>query len=172
MPESYFWNMMSAWIPEEDPSSFNQAMMELGALVCVPLSPDARVARSGLSAKQKNWGWRQASRPFAKDQACRRSGLCCLYWNRIEKILLSTAGRGDLIPGEWGLPWQYFRQIMTRQRKSLRASCREVLGMRFRLIPARRFATAISNNQITGLAFTAKWTSRDQNLRNRRASVG
>ena len=36
--KNYFWDRMSEWIPEKQPSDFNQAMMELGALVCVPIA--------------------------------------------------------------------------------------------------------------------------------------
>jgi A/G-specific adenine glycosylase len=39
IPESHFWNQASAWVPEGKTSAFNQAVMELGALVCLPHRP-------------------------------------------------------------------------------------------------------------------------------------
>jgi len=38
--ESYFWDLMKRLLPERNISSFNQAMMELGALICLPFQPN------------------------------------------------------------------------------------------------------------------------------------
>src|SRR5699024_8560782 len=37
--KKYFESIVREMISEDDPSSFNQAIMELGALVCTPKSP-------------------------------------------------------------------------------------------------------------------------------------
>jgi A/G-specific adenine glycosylase len=34
--------ILEKWIPEKEPGNFNQALMELGALVCTPQKPDCR----------------------------------------------------------------------------------------------------------------------------------
>jgi len=37
--ESELWKRAAAWMPEEDPGTWNQALMELGARVCTPKAP-------------------------------------------------------------------------------------------------------------------------------------
>ncbi len=37
--EAELWRRAAAWMPEEDPGSWNQALMELGARVCTPRAP-------------------------------------------------------------------------------------------------------------------------------------
>lgn len=38
-PENFFWQQARLWLAKNQASAFNQALMELGALVCVPLAP-------------------------------------------------------------------------------------------------------------------------------------
>ncbi|MFA5842175.1 MAG: A/G-specific adenine glycosylase [Candidatus Gracilibacteria bacterium] len=40
--QAQFWAIAKSWIPAKDARNFNQAMMELGALVCTPKSPDCK----------------------------------------------------------------------------------------------------------------------------------
>lgn len=37
--EAELWRRAAAWMPDEDPGSWNQALMELGARVCTPRAP-------------------------------------------------------------------------------------------------------------------------------------
>jgi len=43
-PDSFYWRQAAAWIPAGKASDFNQAVMELGALVCTPAKPLCRLA--------------------------------------------------------------------------------------------------------------------------------
>src|SRR5437867_3203528 len=38
-PEAYFWKTAKEWIPDGRAAEFNQAVMELGAVVCTPATP-------------------------------------------------------------------------------------------------------------------------------------
>jgi A/G-specific adenine glycosylase len=103
MPEKYFWNRMAAWVPKDNPSAFNQAIMELGAVLCLPsrpLCPQCPVRRF-CRAMERNIQDRippPESRP-----AIRKIDLALLIVSRRGKILL-TRQEGGFIPGQWGLP--------------------------------------------------------------------
>lgn len=105
IPERFFWDRMAAWIPQEQASAFNQAMMELGAVLCLPsgpLCPQCPV-RALCRARLGNL---QHSIPPSKP----RRNDC-----RIELVILAIGHKGSLllvrqegsyIPGEWALPHQ------------------------------------------------------------------
>lgn len=46
-----FWEISSSILPEKDPGDFNQAMMELGATVCLPQNPKCAVCPVSGSCK-------------------------------------------------------------------------------------------------------------------------
>ncbi len=101
--EKYFWDRMTEWVPENKASEFNQAMMELGATICLPsppLCPQCPVRRYCL-AKKKNL---QSIIPLTKPgKTIRKVALVILVIKYREKVLL-TRQEKSFIPGEWGLP--------------------------------------------------------------------
>ncbi|MBN2321600.1 MAG: A/G-specific adenine glycosylase [Acidobacteria bacterium] len=103
IPEKYFWDQMSEWVPEKKASAFNQAMMELGATICLPSQPACRqcpVHRHCL-AKRKNL---QNSIPLSKPRkAVRKVDLVILAVKHRGRVLLTRQEDG-FIPGKWGLP--------------------------------------------------------------------
>jgi A/G-specific adenine glycosylase len=97
------WQMASALLSPARPGDFNQAMMELGAMVCTPRSPDCpacpvrrwcRSAQAGeLPRKAKNAGPRQKSK-LAYGLRTRRKRI----------FLLRRSDRETVMPGMWELP--------------------------------------------------------------------
>ena len=103
-PENFYWEQAAAWMPEEKASTFNQAVMELGALICVPSRPECRqcpvralciTGKKGLLAQSPS----AKSKPNAE-----AVHLVVLVLRRKDSILLTTDRPAAFIPGTWGLP--------------------------------------------------------------------
>ncbi len=102
--EEYFWKAAAAWIPARRAADFNQAVMELGALVCVPARPRCPICpvRAMCEAKRQN---RERSIPVPRRRRPPEDiTLAVLLLERKGQILLSAAPALDFIPGGWGLP--------------------------------------------------------------------
>jgi len=166
-PESYFWNIMSSWVPQKDPASFNQAMMELGALVCIPQNPRCLRCPVRALCKANKLGMETRIPVVRKRQACGPITIVLLVLEHNRRIRLSTARSGNLIPGGWGLPWRSLTAKDSAMEIAARM-CRDVLGTAVPLESCALVRHAISNHQITGLGFYGKVTSGVQKLRNER----
>jgi A/G-specific adenine glycosylase len=104
LPEEYFWREAEALVPEDRPSDFNQAMMELGALVCVPVKP--RCGECPMS--QYCWAFEQGLQDRIPPPRRRRKSeeirLVVLLASRKGQVLLCPQAPGSFVPGAWGLP--------------------------------------------------------------------
>ena len=86
------------------PGDFNQALMELGAMTCLPRQPDCANCPLAASCGAFRAG-RQAD--FPRSRARRRPSRVLLAVLRVERggrLLLSRAPDGGLLGGMWGLP--------------------------------------------------------------------
>jgi A/G-specific adenine glycosylase len=97
--EERYWELASALLDNRNPGDFNQAMMELGALVCLPGQPLCNQCPvSSLCA---------ASGPVARKprQARRRAVLrYALAWKEDRVLLQQRPQHSSLMPGMWELP--------------------------------------------------------------------
>lgn len=159
VPASYFWDLMSAWIPKRTPSSFNQAMMELGALVCVPFHPRCPKCPVQAFCEAKKLGVENSMVSARSGRACTRITVVTLILEHKGRILLSAMGKHDLIPGDWGLPWRLAAEPESAGETASRL-CRAVFGHKIRLESCEQIRHAISNNQITVLGYYGKVDSR------------
>jgi A/G-specific adenine glycosylase len=98
------WQLAEELVPDRDPGEFNQALMELGALVCTPTSPRCEacpmrrvcVARAGELVDQlPNRG-----RPQAAERVVVSAALVC----RNGSLLMQRRPERGLLAGMWELP--------------------------------------------------------------------
>jgi A/G-specific adenine glycosylase len=102
-PESYFWNQMQAWIPGGKAAIFNQAMMELGALICIPRQPrcaECPIKKHCIACRDNLQNRLPLSGP---KNPIRKFEMVILVLQRRGKILIVN-NMPDFIPGDWGLP--------------------------------------------------------------------
>jgi A/G-specific adenine glycosylase len=94
------WQAAEAWLSREHPGDFNQAMMELGATVCLPRAPvclacpvfDFCATRGELEKPEK--GARQSKREIHYSLDCRNGSV----------FLVKRRKDASLMPGMWELP--------------------------------------------------------------------
>jgi A/G-specific adenine glycosylase len=150
------WNMAQMLLDAISPGDFNQAMMELGATICVPgvpLCPGCPVSRQCASRGAQHC---TTSIPEAR---LRRSSSVVLI-RRGAAILLRQRGHDErLMPGMWELPeahGEISREPLLRVKHSITTSDWSVsvfagderqLGIRMRWVPFAR----VSRLPLTGL---------------------
>lgn len=156
-PENYFWTTMSAWVPKEKPSAFNQAMMELGATICVPGQPRCPECPVALFCKARDLGI-QNRIPVARNKtATKRIRLAILLLEYKGKLLISGIHRPSFIPGAWGLPC---RQVPEGEspKEAAMGLCRTILGRKILLAPMQEIRHSITSHGITAYGFRGELT--------------
>ncbi len=114
-----FWKLADSLVPQNDPGQFNQAMMEVGALLCTPLSPRCDIcplnrvclARArGTVVRLPNRGRPRKPKSVTHDAVLVRNGA---------KVLLQRRPSRGLLAGLWELPsvktrrFRRGRQVLT-----------------------------------------------------------
>jgi A/G-specific adenine glycosylase len=147
-PESYFWKQMKFWIPDGKASTFNQAMMELGALICTPFQPrcgecpikgDCKALKMNLQNRLPH--------PRQKRPASDIKMIILILHNRNKLILINKTA--DFIPGRWGFPYQFIPD-----RSSARENARD-LSLRILGVPSRLSSYCSINHTIVNRRITA-----------------
>jgi len=125
-PERFFWQQAKSWMAMDRPSDFNQAMMELGALVCVPSRPLCGTCPVRSLCRSGRQSWAQPSHK-STGRAQETVEMVMLLLECKGKIVLARQQAVDYIPGAWGLPVRILRTA--RQRSAAAQSlAREILG--------------------------------------------
>jgi A/G-specific adenine glycosylase len=104
-PEKHYWEVAGRLLDKRRPGDFNQAMMELGALVCLPAQPLCHACPVASLCALRG--------PAAKREAqVRRKGV--LYYalkRRNGSVFLRQRSRkSSLMPGMWELPEIRFKK--------------------------------------------------------------
>ena len=109
------WDLAAEILPGNDPGTFNQALMELGALACTPVNPRCEscplgrvcIARAkGQQDELPNRGRKRRLKPVTQDAALMRRKGC---------ILLRRRPARGLLAGLWELPPLEKRQLPRRR---------------------------------------------------------
>ncbi len=107
VPESFFWNQASAWVSKRNPSDFNQGVMELGALVCLPKNPSCSLCPVQSFCQAKARGMQDRIPPAKTQDRQQSMRLVTLVIKRGPSVVVQRTGSGDeasFIPGKWRLP--------------------------------------------------------------------
>jgi A/G-specific adenine glycosylase len=145
--ERFFWGQMSALLPPNQASSFNQAMMELGALVCTPHRPQCGscpVARVCGALKSGS----PARIPMKHPRGIRPVHLLVLLLEKEGRVLLASSGKPGFIPGVWGLPCRVLADAASAESEAARL-IREITGRAVGPVPLPPFRHAITHRRIT-----------------------
>lgn len=113
------------------PGEFNQALMELGALVCLPRKPDCGVCPLAEDCLAHRAGSEESYPVTTPRRASRRERWLVVVARRDESILLARRSSDEaLLAGLWELPW------VTADVERPARSLAERYGGRWRLEPA------------------------------------
>jgi len=157
-PERYFWEQAESWLAREEPDNFNQAVMELGALVCIPGKP--RCGQCPLRTLCR--AARHEIAPGARKCAARALENVEMVLLIVEcrgSILLRRQRPGEFVPGIWGLPFLVL-QGDGRSTHAARRLARAVLGVPTPLTPRDPVRHAITHRVILAHVYHAMPASR------------
>lgn len=102
--QTQLWNTAEAWLPRRGAGDFNQALMELGSLICTPRQPDCPACPLAQLCPAQAGGWqgeipRAAARP---------------RWEEVHEATVAVRQRGRVLlirqpgakrwAGLWGFP--------------------------------------------------------------------
>jgi A/G-specific adenine glycosylase len=155
IPESDYWNQMSALLPRGKASSFNQAMMELGALICTPTGPHCSQCPLPSFCRAFKWSIQESIPKTRRTGAPELLRLVILLLERDGKILLTSSDKPGIIPGKWGLPCR----LATGGESSEEVAamlCRIILKRDALLVRCSQFRHSITNHRILVHVFSTK----------------
>jgi A/G-specific adenine glycosylase len=154
LSQAEVWLIAEELLPRKRPGDFNQAMMELGATVCVPRQPKCLMCPvSQLCRTRGELPQTEKAKPQQKKEV--HYALDC----RANRVLLVERGKGEsLMPGMWELPqidadgvdgsWLRLRHSITVTDYTVRVKQGPLPEGRGRWIPKDRVMTL----PLTGLA--------------------
>jgi A/G-specific adenine glycosylase len=102
--QSRLWEAASRLVPDDDPGTFNQAFMELGALVCTPREPACLVCPVAAECRARALGLQDALPVAVPRAAPLPSAEAAALVTRGGKVLLVRRGPGRLWDGFWEFP--------------------------------------------------------------------
>ena len=154
------WKIASDFVPAVSPGDFNQALMELGALVCTPRRPQCgSCPLSGACAARK--AGKQSDIPLRAAAARRKRILyVCGILEDNGRVLLGRRPLNGLLPGLWEFPGGEKSPGETA-KASLARHLRERLGLN--ASPQRRISAVrqvLSHRQLEISAFTCRWSGK------------
>jgi A/G-specific adenine glycosylase len=165
-PEAFFWQQARSWLVEDRAADFNQAFMELGALVCVPSRPHCAACPVQSLCAAGVHGPAQAATPGAA-RAQETIEVVMLVLESSGRIALTRPPGLDFIPGKWGLPLQVLPK--GRQPHSAAKSlARSVLGQTPPLHRVRCLRHAITHRRIVAHVYQASIEPPMPHLQDRR----
>jgi A/G-specific adenine glycosylase len=107
--DGFFWDQAKRWIRAGRASDFNQALMELGALVCIPSLPRCLICPVESLCEARRRGIQPRIPPLRSTRAREAIRLMMLVLARNGSVLLARRRDAAYIPGEWGLPTRTLR---------------------------------------------------------------
>jgi len=157
--EKTLWAMAEELVSPRSPGNFNQAMMELGAVVCLPKAPrcDACPVRSLCAARSAG---RQETLPLRRQKKpLPHYEVVVAALEKNGKFLLGKRPPGGLLGGLWELPGGKVKSGETH-REALVRELMEELGVEVR--PTEHLGSvnhAYSHFRVTLHAYRCEWIS-------------
>lgn len=155
--QNRLWELSSQLVPQESPGDFNQALMELGALLCTPRQPrcgDCPV-REGCVARKNGWQQKLPFRPPAIQR--KKLRYLCGILERNGTVLLARRPFRGLLAGLWEFPGGE-KQPGEKDPEGLARCLKERLGME--ATPHQmvaRLKQTLTHRQLEIRAFRCPW---------------
>jgi A/G-specific adenine glycosylase len=102
--QARLWQAAERIVPEDDPATFNQAFMELGALVCIPKGPLCLTCPVAADCVARQSGRQDVLPVVAPRPAPLELSEACVAVVDAGRVLVVRRGPGSLWEGFWELP--------------------------------------------------------------------
>ncbi len=119
------WKIASELVPAASPGDWNQALMELGATVCLPSFPLCESCPLAGACRARRKGLQESLPRGAARKAPVKVRWTCLWIEKEGKVLLWRRGAEEpLLRGFWGLPES--RRLQSRPGRLLRKASHSI----------------------------------------------
>ena len=145
-----------ACVPTRRPGDFAQAMMELGALCCVPREPRCLECPMARFCRSRADGTTATIPVRAKRIAKRRIHMACVAVERRGCLLLVRRPPKTLLAGTWVFPLQEMRTGETAVDAARRALASLGLRLEGGLVPAGDLRHIFTHRDVTASVFRAR----------------
>ena len=145
-----------ALVPARRPGDFAQAVMELGALCCVPREPRCRECPMTRFCRAHADQTTDSIPVRAKQAAKRQIHLACVAVERRGRLLLVCRPAGTLLAGTWILPLQELRSGETAGQAAGRVLSSLGLRVEGSLVPVGDLRHIFTHRDATASVFRAR----------------
>lgn len=145
--KAFFKSKADFLLDRSQPGDFNQAMMELGAVVCTPVAPDCPSCpvQAWCRAKAKNLELKLPLK--SKKMKTHLETYECLIRKRNSKILLRPRKSGEIMEGMWELPLVRIMDGSTGSPCPRRPISHTIMNRRMRIYPIEKTGLAARYNR-------------------------
>lgn len=144
-----------ALVPSRDPGAFNQALMELGARICLPRNPSCPECPVKGSCRGRKMGVASSIPPPAR-QRSRPVREVCAAIRRKGRVLLARRPEAGLLGGLWELPGGEVADSLGDE-EALRGLVMGLVGLEVRVGPRlARIRHSIMDRRIRGAAYDCR----------------
>jgi len=147
-PEKFYWSEARAWLARRRPADFNQALMELGALVCTPSRPQCMTCPLRHLCRSASEIGKPAPKTHSK-RVTELVELAILILQCDGSLVLERQTATSFIPGTWGLPVSLMRKSANPLTTAKRAA-HSILDATPEFIRAGAVRHTITHRQILG----------------------
>jgi A/G-specific adenine glycosylase len=163
--QARLWEAASRLVPEVGAGTFNQAFMELGALVCVPRKPLCLACPVANECVSRKLGVQDRIPVAVAKTPPKEVSEACVLVTRGEKLLIVKRGAGRLWEHFWEFPTIHVagsdpagRGLAESQTVDLAEGLRRLTGIRASIGPvARTVRFGVTNHRVTLEAHPAEW---------------
>jgi A/G-specific adenine glycosylase len=144
-----FWVSAQRLIDESRPGDFNQAMMELGATVCLPKAPDCK------KCPVEDWCATRGAHATAKPASRKKASLDYVFaMDRKSVALVQRSAHSSLMAGMWELPQTSMKHTGSPAMQLKHSITSTDYAVRVWKGPRPKGTTPIQLSRMEGLALT------------------
>lgn len=138
--QARLWTLAEELLPDRDIGAFNQALMELGALVCTPRAPNCGECPVAKLCPTKAQNLQEQIPPPVRKVAFESVHAGAVVIQRLDTVLVVCNPAGERWAGLWDFPrFELFGEGTTTIEQELTTKVAERTGLKVRL--QRSFAT-------------------------------
>ena len=157
MVQRKLWQWAEELVPAKNPGDFNQAMMELGALICTPREPQCGRCPLSPDCLARRKSWQEMIPPPRRTAARKKLSYPCAVLRKKDSVLIARRPIATLLPGLWEFPGG---ELLPRE--PLLAGLRRHLANRLGIVlenpkPLASHTQILSHRELEIRAFSCTW---------------
>lgn len=130
--ENRLWQVAEGILPEKSPGDFNQALMELGATVCLPKNPLCLLCPTSASCQAQKKGVQEKFPPAKIKSTAKKIEVSAAVIYRNGKTYIQQRPKQGLMAGLWEFPGGKIEKNETPE-DCLHREIKEELGIKIRI---------------------------------------